>query len=88
VHASVVYDDWNVLLSRLEHAGPRDAVFEAMMWDRSRYNCKDTTLIKNVTKVYVGHTPVKDGPLELGNTVYIDQGAVFKNGSMTIVELI
>lgn len=86
VHADVVYDDWSTLVERLS-SPDSDGVAEAAMWDRSRFNSGDESIVKNVELVYVGHTPVKYGVVKRGNVLYIDTGAVFKNGSMTIIEL-
>ena len=47
-----------------------------MLWGRDRIAIKDTTVIKNIHKVYVGHTPVKEKVI-LGNVHYIDTGACF-----------
>ena len=43
-------------------------------------------LMKGVDYVFHGHTPVDD-PLIIGNRCYIDTGAVFKDGYLTIVEV-
>lgn len=45
----------------------------------------DRTEVKNVFKVLVGHTPVKES-LSLGNVIYIDTGAVWTN-KLTIVQI-
>jgi serine/threonine protein phosphatase 1 len=85
VHGDVVYDDWNTLVEALdEYNGEGTGV--AAMWNRTRLKNKDQTSVKNVELVYVGHTPLKQVE-KYGNVVYIDTGAVFKNGSMTIMEL-
>jgi serine/threonine protein phosphatase 1 len=86
VHADVVYNDWNTLVEAMN--GPNaESTATAVMWDRRRHQFQDKSAVKNVELVYVGHTPLKDGVLKLGNVVYIDTGAVFKNGSLTIIEL-
>lgn len=85
VHADPVYNDWNTLVEALDHPNA-EGVSQSAMWDRHRYNSKDDDVVKNVELVYVGHTPLKK-VVKFGNVLFIDTGAVFKNGSMTIVEL-
>ena len=43
-------------------------------------------LVQGVDYIFHGHTPVEE-PLIIANRVYIDTGAVFKDGYMTIVEV-
>jgi serine/threonine protein phosphatase 1 len=70
-------DDWE----KVENNPPM-----AALWGRSRIQCKDTTPVTNVHKVYVGHTPTKTIK-EFGNVVYIDTGACFSGGKFSIVKI-
>ncbi|WP_106477005.1 metallophosphoesterase [Phytohalomonas tamaricis] len=45
-----------------------------LLWARQRIASKDRSLIKNIDRVYVGHTPI-ESPRTLGNVRYIDTGA-------------
>lgn len=76
VHAEVPGNDW---------LNPNPDV-ETMVWARSKFKSQDTTVVANIDKVYVGHTPLKY-PAQLGNVYYIDTGSVYPEGSLTIVKL-
>lgn len=76
VHAEVPGNDW---------LNPNPDV-ETMVWARSKFKSQDTTVVANIDKVYVGHTPLKF-PVQLGNVHYIDTGSVYPEGSLTIVKL-
>jgi len=84
VHAECPVDDWSKLEKEL--SGERKDLFkEVCLWDRFRSEHNITTVVDNVNKIYVGHTPAKQIK-ELGNVVYIDTGAVF-GYELTIVEI-
>ena len=70
-------DDWR----KVENNSPM-----AALWGRSRIKTKDTTPVANVHKVYVGHTPIKEIK-EFGNVIYIDTGACFSGGKLSIVKI-
>lgn len=57
-----------------------------MTWERFRVQYKDLGGTKNIRKVYLGHTPLRTR-MELGNNIYIDTGACFKNGFFTLEEI-
>ena len=81
VHADCPFNDWNDLKGKIDLPN----VIECCLWDRNRLYSQDKTPIKNIDKVYFGHTPAKEITM-LGNCIYIDTGAVF-NGNLTILEL-
>jgi len=56
-----------------------------LLWGRARHSRKDTTPVKNVYRVYCGHTPVKEELVD-GNTHFIDTGAVYGK-KFTIVRI-
>lgn len=66
--------------------GENAEVFAQMcMWSRERVQCGDTSEVAGVSKVMVGHTPMKQ-PRWFGNVQYIDTGAVFGH-ELTIIKI-
>lgn len=55
------------------------------LWGRTRISTKNTMIVKDIDKVYVGHTPVQ-GIQRYGNVYYIDTGGVFNN-DLTLLEI-
>lgn len=79
IHAEVPRGDWckfkDMTNAEIEWEGEAIA-----QWARTRYDRQDTTPIKNIDLVLVGHTPTKSGEIEkLGNTWYCDLGSFFRN---------
>lgn len=79
VHAEVPYEDWeqfkNITKAELEWNGEAIA-----QWARTKYDKRDESLIKNIDRVLVGHTPTESGNVEvLGNVWYSDAGSFFRN---------
>jgi len=74
-------DDWN---------NNSEEFKELHTWSRSRiFGAKNGYIdppIANIDLVVVGHTPVNE-VLNLGNMVYIDTGAVFKDGYLTLLSV-
>ena len=59
------------------------------LWSREIISCPEWYQkynLQGIDYVFHGHTPVEE-PLIIANRVYIDTGAVFKDGYMTIVEV-
>jgi serine/threonine protein phosphatase 1 len=84
VHADCQANDWNKLESLL--TGERkEEIKECCLRDRTRAEQNITTIVDNVHKIYVGHTPVKE-ITALGNVIYIDTGCVFGH-ELTVVEI-
>lgn len=83
VHAESPYSHWNDLLKALHN--DEHNVAESVMWGRNRINRKDDSDVEGLYKLYCGHTPV-DEVTQLGNVVYIDTGACFKDGHATILQ--
>lgn len=77
VHAEVPGNDWE----RLRH--PDKQAEEVALWARDRISFGDDSVVANIDRVYVGHTPLEK-PAQLGNVHYIDTGAVFGH-ELTIV---
>lgn len=61
-------------------------ILEKCLWARSRIKSKETKPISGIHKLYVGHTPLTEVK-ELGNVVYIDTGAVYDDGYLTILQI-
>lgn len=84
VHADPVLASWDDLKVALRE--PNSEMFrQQCIWNRTRFNNQDTSVVKDIAKIYVGHTPLKQDTL-LGNVHYIDTGAVF-GGKFTIVKI-
>lgn len=86
VHADVPGDSWNDFKAALETGWVSDGrgamtndkrAFERMVdiaqWSRDRVDFADSTQVKDVAYVLVGHTPMKNFT-SLGNTLYLDTG--------------
>lgn len=58
-----------------------------VQWSRDRLENGRATHVSDVTKVIVGHNTV-EAPLVLGNVQYIDTGAGFDDGHLTLIELV
>lgn len=79
IHAEVPYNDWAALSDDRFNE-------ERCVWARTRIKSKDTSHVKNIDRVYVGHTIVRN-PIALGNVHYVDTGAFLEDGMLSIVEL-
>lgn len=79
IHADV-FDHWPDWNDQTEEYGEPAAI-----WGRKRWYAKDETPVTGVEAVVVGHTPV-DQVLQLGNVWYIDTGACFPDGHLTVIE--
>lgn len=99
VHADVLEDSWPVTRSYLATADParlmRDAGFQ-IVWSRVRAESVVHAIshktppgqsvdVAGVDVIYFGHTPMRQ-PLAVGNTRWLDTGAVF-GGTLSIAEL-
>lgn len=69
VHAEVPNNDWNDLVGVNCFDGDLDHI-----WSRNKISMNDATTVKNIDKVFVGHTPVRE-VFKLGNVNYCDLGA-------------
>jgi serine/threonine protein phosphatase 1 len=85
VHANCPVSDWNHLAEAL--AGPNGDVYaEECMWSRKRIQQGVKTPVLGVKAVVVGHTPVEQ-IRQLGNVFYIDTGAGYRRGTLTLIAL-
>lgn len=84
IHADVPGYDWADVRQALTD-GTNNSLQKAI-WGRDRIRAKDRHEVANVTKVFVGHTPVKFTHM-LGNVQFVDTGACFPDGFMTMIEI-
>lgn len=63
----------------------RKAIIEAALWSRERITAMEHETVAGVRAIVVGHTPVERFT-SLGNTLYIDTGAVFRGRDFTILD--
>ena len=89
VHAEVPleFSSWDDFCEVLQH---NSRLKQECLWNREivefQNSYKDAHL-EGVDFVFHGHTPVNE-PKAVANRHYIDTGAVFKNGYLTVVEII
>ena len=87
-HAEVplAFESWDDYCDTLQH---NKQLQKETLWNREIISCPEWYQkynLQGIDYVFHGHTPVED-PLIIGNRVYIDTGAVFKDGYLTIVEV-
>lgn len=84
VHADCPFGSWWQFTAALENpaltADQREAVKEATLWSRDRVKTKDISGVYGVVAVVVGHTP-QETPRWLGNVLYLDTAAWYRNGA-------
>jgi serine/threonine protein phosphatase 1 len=88
VHAEIYGDSWDEFCAAMQSAdsnNKRHRLAEIALWARTRITHGDDSPIRDLARLYVGHTPM-DTPAILGNVHYIDTGCVF-GGKLTVVEL-
>ncbi|WP_273826329.1 metallophosphoesterase [Pseudomonas asplenii] len=86
VHADCPFASWGELRDYLSgDTQAQIAVEEVCQWSRSRVRNHDTSGIREVRAVLVGHTTQRQ-PTVLGNVYHIDTGG-WSNGGFTLVEL-
>jgi len=81
IHADIPAEDWNIIVSNLH----KDYVTQQLIWGRTKISNNDNTTIKNIDKIYLGHTILRE-PKQLGNCYYIDTGAYYYN-NLTILKI-
>lgn len=79
IHAEVPYQDWDRFKEMIETEYRWDGRNTAQ-WGRDKYRYANTAPIKNIDRVFVGHTPTDSGEVEvLGNVWYCDLGSHFRD---------
>ncbi|MEL6236981.1 MAG: metallophosphoesterase [Pseudomonadota bacterium] len=90
VHAECPFPSWQDFIEVLGTPelsnSLRKAIIEAALWSRERITAMEVESVAGVRAVVVGHTPVERFT-SLGNTFYIDTGAVFRGRDFTILDL-
>jgi len=86
VHAQVPFDDWNQFKSCTK-AEMEWNVQAISQWARTKYDKKDTSVVKGIDVAISGHTPTDSGELEqLGNQLFCDLGSFFRE-KISFVEI-
>jgi len=84
VHADCPFDSWDEMVAEL--CSDESFTFASVcLFSRERITANDARGVRNIDRVFVGHTPVM-APMSLGNVHYIDTGAVFR-GALTVVRI-
>lgn len=82
--------DWDTTKHIIRHLTEADVTHDLtvnkLIWSRHRITHSINIPLKGIDHVFLGHTVVKQ-PTLLGNTTYIDTGAVFTEGCMTILTI-
>lgn len=76
--------DWEHSIS--PHFCDMTDLFYSSLWSRSYLRDGPYETVKNVGKLFCGHTVMMNGPVKRINVNYIDTGVVF-NGKLTMLEL-
>lgn len=97
VHADVLDDSWPATRALLEANKPTSRISDQLahlLWSRRRATAATQAMVRDhvdavsvagVDLICFGHTPMR-WPLALGNTRWLDTGAVY-GGSLTVTEL-
>lgn len=87
IHAECPQGDWDKFKqSYLEPEDEWEPIEAVAIWARTKINKMDTQKVKGLHRLYVGHTPVNKITV-LGNVYYIDTGACFKGGKLSILRI-
>jgi len=86
VHAECPYSDWRKLEVALSLGSIPEIARINCLWERSRFESNDLSYIHHVYSVIVGHTPVKMVS-SLGNVLYIDTGAAYSGGHLSVIKI-
>ena len=87
-HAGVFGNDWSSARQTLVEEGDASRVSEPMhtlLWDRSRVQYGDDSVIRGARHVFHGHTVLED-VVTLGNRTYLDLGSVM-TGRFAILDI-
>lgn len=83
IHADVPGFEWKTVRKNLQD---NERSIQVALWGRDRIRRKITQPVNGIAKIFVGHSPVKYSHM-LGNVHFVDTGACFKDGHMTMVEI-
>lgn len=72
----------------------REDLIEKLIWSRERISLANKTdllsdayRIKGVDWCIMGHTPIRPTPFRKGNCIWLDSGAVFPGGYLSVLEI-
>jgi len=89
VHADLPADDWNCI----QDPGWVTAKREELLWSRRNIlsavrhsNDYSPPYVRNLYALFLGHTPIRH-PIRVANRCYIDTGAIFAEGKLTLLDL-
>ena len=90
IHANVGYD-WEELKKEIKNinqiSGSQNRILMDTLWGRSRISNSTAIPCKNISHVFVGHSPVQSVKT-LGNVSFIDTGVIFGlNQNFTIINI-
>ena len=95
-HADPVFNDWQELLTALDEyqQKKREDLIEKLVWSRERISLANKTQllsdayhIKGIDWCIMGHTPIRPTPFRKGNCIWLDSGAVFPGGYLSVLEV-
>lgn len=95
-HADPVFTDWQQLLNALAtyQYQQRESLIEKLIWSRERITlAKESDLLSGACQIngldwcIMGHTPIRPTPFRKGNCIWIDSGAVFPGGYLSVLEI-
>lgn len=77
VHADVPEGmNWQELTNDIENGVKKTR--DIAQWSRRRIHNRTDDGVEGIDRVFLGHTPLENGPCKLGNCFFIDTGGVFK----------
>lgn len=93
-HADPVFPDWHQLRQALQtHEIIPTPLIEKLVWSRERLTLLQHTStppqvaqISHIDYCVMGHTPLRNTPVQHGNCIWIDGGAAFAGGTLTVME--
>ena len=83
IHGDVPAVEWRDAIRVIQD--PHSKGIDTALWGRTRLSRKNTADVLGIDRVYVGHSPVPMARM-LGNVFYIDTGACFPDGHMTLID--
>jgi serine/threonine protein phosphatase 1 len=89
VHAECPFPSWTRFTQTLEHETDPDRLHNTIMaalWSRTRIKYRDHSVISDIDEILVGHSVVS-APSTLGNTRYLDTGACYEGGHLTLTDI-
>lgn len=90
VHADCPFPTWAQMVAELtEPESPKrfKLVKNSCMWSRKRMEDDDESGVPDLRALVVGHTPLPNGPIKLGNVLHIDTAGWHPSGRFTLLDL-